>query len=81
MRWFLYLLSFLGGLCGILAMLITVVSAGSAPQEAAGFAGSCALALGPYVMARAYDLMHNAEAVENARRSVKALETLAERQG
>jgi hypothetical protein len=41
----------------LLALLSTLMTAKSAPQEAAGFALACALALVPYVLARAVDLI------------------------
>lgn len=77
MRTLTYLLPLLGSIAGGLVLIGTLMSANSAPQEAAGFALACALAVVPYVFARAIDLSR--DDVDNHRRRVThALEKLAE---
>jgi len=48
-----YVLPILGAIAAAFVMLLVSASAGSAPQEAAGYAMACALAVVPYVFARA----------------------------
>jgi hypothetical protein len=50
---FFWVLTVLGGLFSAFALTVTLASANGAPQEAAGAAVSCAIAIIPYVLARA----------------------------
>lgn len=77
MRTLVYLMPLLGSIAASIVFLLTIARAESAPQEAAGFAMACALAVVPYVFARAIDLAR--DEVENHRkRQTIALEQLAE---
>lgn len=49
---FLWIFPILGSVIGALMILLTVASTSSAPQEAAGFALACAIAVVPYVLVR-----------------------------
>lgn len=49
---FFWGISIVGALLGGLNMLFTMAAATSAPQQAAGYAMSCAFAIVPYVLAR-----------------------------
>lgn len=88
MRAFLYFMPVLGSLAGTLTLFITWAGAKSAPQEAAGFAMASALAIIPYVFARAIDLSSDArdrlarrqtDATEKAARALEQLQVLQER--
>ena len=48
----LWVLPILGSIAGLVVAFMTFTSSTSAPQEAAGFAMACALAVVPYVLAR-----------------------------
>jgi ABC-type transport system involved in cytochrome bd biosynthesis fused ATPase/permease subunit len=76
MRAFVYTLPVLGALAATLVMLLTMAGATTAPQEAAGYAMACALAVVPYVFARAIDLARD-EAESHRNRQTKAMERLA----
>lgn len=78
MRTFIYLMPLLGSIAATLVILLTLGSSNSAPQEAAGYAMACALAVVPYVFARAIDLARD-EAVSHRNRQTDALEKLARR--
>ena len=53
MKYLLWSITLIGALLGGLIVLFTMVSSKSAPQEAAGYAMACALAVVPYVFTRA----------------------------
>lgn len=78
MRSFIYLMPLLGSIAGTLTLLVTWLGAKTAPQEAAGFAMACALAVVPYVFARAIDLARD-ENDSHQKRQSTALEKLASR--
>lgn len=54
---FLAFFSLIGSLLGGIIILLTISQAGSAPQEAAGYAMACAFAVVPYVLARSVGMM------------------------
>lgn len=68
----------LGSLAATVVFLLTLGGATTAPQEAAGYAMACALAVVPYVFARAIDLASD-EIESHRNRQTKALERLANR--
>lgn len=72
----IWILPIIGALLGSLVFLLTMGAAGSAPQEAAGYAMSMALAVIPYVMARAIDAMTDDPVETNTRRTVELLHKL-----
>lgn len=76
MRAFVYTLPLLGALAATLVILLTMGGATTAPQEAAGYAMACALAVVPYVFARAIDLASK-DNEEHRDRQTKAMERLA----
>lgn len=76
MRLFIYAMPFLGSLAATLALIITFAGSRSAPQEAAGFAMACALAIVPYVFARSIDLCRD-DRENQLKRSTRALEEMA----
>lgn len=53
---FLWGLTLLSSVLGALNFLFTMAAATSAPQQAAGYAASCALAIVPYVFCRSLQL-------------------------
>jgi len=55
MKRILWALSLLGALAGGLFAVVTIPLASGAPQEAAGAAMACALAIVPYVLARSWE--------------------------
>ena len=73
-----YIMPLLGSLAGTLTLLGTWLTATTAPQEAAGFAMACALAIVPYVFARSIAFM-NDERESRGKRDTAALEKLASR--
>jgi hypothetical protein len=90
MKALLYTLPVLGSLAATITLLMTMARAQSAPQEAAGFAMACALAIIPYVFARSIDLTSDkleslarrqADAAEKAARALEQLQVLQERSG
>jgi hypothetical protein len=76
MRAFVYTLPLLGALAAALVILLTMGGATTAPQEAAGYAMACALAVVPYVFARAVDLASK-DNEDHRDRQTAALEKLA----
>jgi len=71
-----WLLPLLGAVFGALTIAITLLFTRSAPQEAAGYALACALAVVPYVLVRAVMEMTTTESAElkELRRIVDALQ-------
>lgn len=69
--WFLTLLS---SLLAALTILFTTVAGQSAPQQAAGYAMACALAIVPYVFTRAVEAIKGPDRGESTRRIVDAIE-------
>ncbi len=66
MRKIVWVLPLIGSVLAILVAVGTVLMAGSAPKEAAGFAMACALAIIPYVIARSIaELAHNQSLEKN----------------
>jgi len=78
MRSFIYLMPLLGSIAGTLELLWTAIAATTAPQQAAGYAMACALAVVPYVFSRAIDLARDENESHQNRQST-ALEKLASR--
>jgi hypothetical protein len=76
MRTLIYLLPILGAVAGGIVVLLTLGGATSAPQEAAGYAMACALAVVPYVLARSIDLAGDEEE-SHRNRQTAALEQIA----
>jgi hypothetical protein len=70
----LWLLPILGALAGGLTIVSTISLATSAPQQAAGYAMACALAVVPYVLVRAVMEMVDVEWQRNIKRIVHAIE-------
>jgi hypothetical protein len=54
MRIFLWVITFLMSIVALVLLISVALSAGSAPQQAAGAALALGIAAIPYVMARAY---------------------------
>ena len=69
-----WVFAILGAVLGGLNLLFTLVSASSAPQQAAGYAFSCALAVVPYVMARAVQSLGKGRVDAAADKIVAAIE-------
>jgi flagellar biosynthesis protein FliP len=78
LRYLLYLMPVLGSIAATLVILATALGSRTAPQEAAGYAMACALALVPYVFARAIDLGRN-DAQAQRELQTAALEQMARR--
>jgi hypothetical protein len=76
MRSFIYAMPILGAIVGTLVLVWTTVASDTAPQQAAGYAMACALAVVPYVFARAIDLSRD-ENESHRNRQTLALEKLA----
>lgn len=55
MKTFFWVVALLGALLAAGALVLTVLIASGAPQQAAGAAIACALAVIPYVLARAVE--------------------------
>jgi hypothetical protein len=60
MRTFFWILTVLGSLMAAGVLVITVLLATGAPQQAAGAAIACAVAIIPYVLARAVEAIKGA---------------------
>lgn len=69
--WFLTLLS---TLLAALVVLFTTATGQSAPQQAAGYALACALAVVPYVFTRAAQAIKGPDRGESTRRIVESIE-------
>lgn len=76
MQFFIRLLWFVTLLCtilsGVIIIFTTMVSKG-APQEAAGYAMACAIAIVPYVFTKAFSAMVSASRKESTDRIVQAI--------
>lgn len=70
----IWILPLLGALAGVLTILLTLGSAGSAPQQAAGYAMACAFAVVPYVLAKAAVAMLEDNWQRDIKRIAAALE-------
>lgn len=73
---FLTAISLLGALLGGLVILGTLWQAGSAPQEAAGYAMACAFAVVPYVLARSAQIMVSMDRQKQATEAAHASKNL-----
>ena len=69
-----WLFPIIGAVFGGLTILFTMVGASTAPQEAAGYAMACALAIVPYVFARAMHMLHAPKLSEEINKVIKAIE-------
>jgi len=73
MKTLLWALTLIGALLGGLVIVFTTLAAKGAPQEAAGYAMACALAVVPYVFTRAALQLTEASRKESTDRIVDAL--------
>lgn len=73
---FVYVMPLLGSIAGTLTIAATALLAGTAPQQAAGFALACALAVVPYVFARSIAALDDTSQSQQ-RRQTEALDKLA----
>lgn len=71
---YLWVFPLFGSIAAALAILITFATGASAPQEAAGFALACALAIVPYVFVRAIEAMQGPSAKDCTDRIVDAVQ-------
>lgn len=71
---FLWLVTLLCSVVAALAVAATTLSSASAPQQAAAYAGACALAIIPYVFSRAAEMMTAKSATQNTDRVVAAID-------
>ena len=69
----LWVLTLIGAVFGGLTIVITLGASSSAPQEAAGFAMACALAIVPYVFARAAQGLGATDTKEEVDRIIAAI--------
>lgn len=69
----LWILTLIGAAFGGFTVLVTLAASQSAPQEAAGFAMACALAVVPYVFTKAIEGMGSTTREEEADRIIAAL--------
>lgn len=69
----LWVLTLIGAIFGGLTILITLATSKGAPQEAAGFAMACALAVVPYVFTRAVQGMGAASTHDEVNRIIAAI--------
>lgn len=74
-----FIFPIIGALLGSLVFIFTMAAAGSAPQEAAGYAMAMALAVIPYVLARAMHAMTDDPIELQARRSAELLQKIADK--
>ncbi len=73
----LWLLPIFGALIGALITITTLLSATSAPQEAAGYAMACAFAIVPYVLVRAVMAMTDTKWERDLKLIAKSMEKMA----
>ena len=73
MRYF-WLLPIIGAILAVLTVLLTLVSSKGAPQEAAGFSLACALAIIPYVFAKAAQELGGENRADSTKRIVDAID-------
>lgn len=71
---FLWMVTLLSSVLAALAVAATTLSSASAPQQAAAYAGACALAIIPYVFSRAAQMMTSKKDSQGADRIVSALD-------
>lgn len=71
---FFWVISVIGSVLGGLNILFTMAAATSAPQQAGGYALSCALAIVPYVLARSMQAMAKSRTDIAADRIIAAIE-------
>lgn len=71
---FFWVIAAIGSVLGGLNMLFTMAMATSAPQQAGGYALSCALAIVPYVLARSVQAMTKSRTDLAADRIIAAIE-------
>lgn len=76
MKYILWAFTLLGALLGGLVIIFTIAAAKGAPQEAAGYAMACALAVVPYVFTKAALAISAASRKESTDRIVQALHSL-----
>ena len=69
----LWLLTLIGALFGGATILFTLAASSSAPQQAAGFAMACALAIVPYVFSKAVQGMVADSTSEEVDRIIAAI--------
>lgn len=73
----IWILPIIGALLGALVFLFTISVAKGSPQEAAGFAMAMALAVIPYVLARAIQEMNKSSIEADTKRIASAVEHMA----
>lgn len=73
MKYLLWVITLIGALLGGVVIILVTISSQSAPQEAAGYALACALAVIPYVFTRAAMALQAASRKESTDRIVEAL--------
>lgn len=71
---FLWLVTVLSSTLAALVVAFTTLSSASAPQQAAAYAGACALAIIPYVFSRAVEMMTSKKDAQGTERIVSALD-------
>lgn len=76
---FVWVLTLICTLASGVVILITMSSAHSAPQEAAGYAMACALSVVPYVFAKAGESIIKASKRDSVDRIVEAIETASKK--
>lgn len=74
---FCWLVTLLGACAGGISIITTALMATSAPQQAAGYACACALAVVPYVFTRAAHMLKTESGAEETTRIVAAVDRLA----
>ena len=70
----IWILPIIGAIFGAFILLITIASDGAAPAQAAGFAAACALAVVPYVFARAVIGLADSTRTQSTDRIVAAID-------
>lgn len=70
----LWVITLLSSLLAGFVIVVTTAAGRSAPQEAAGYALACALAIVPYVFTRAAQALKGPDRGESTRRIVEAIE-------
>jgi len=74
---FSWLVTLLGACAGGISIITTALMATSAPQQAAGYACACALAVVPYVFTRAAHMLQTESGAKETTRIVAAVDRVA----
>lgn len=72
----LWIVTLISSSFGALALLVSLASAKGAPQEAAGAAIACAMAIIPYVFTRAIEAMSARSRQQDVQEVIRAIESL-----